>query len=88
MKDAVLKAVSLLSHNLVLRCFAKFSSNVGVLDFRSSKKHKKIAVFLFELHKALYLCSAKSRAKVQRAIIWFYLVRAEVVLWWRYLIFL
>ncbi len=88
MKDAVLKAVSLIIHNLVLWFFAKFSSKVDVLDFRSSKKRKKITVFLCELHKALYLCSVKSRAKVQRAIIWFYLVRAEVVLWWRYLIFL
>jgi hypothetical protein len=39
---------------------------------------------LYELHKALLPLSQKA---IHLKIIWFYLVRAEVVLWWHCLIF-
>ena len=42
-------------------------------------------MFLYDLHKAVLSLSQKV---IHLKIIWFYLVRAEVVLWWHCLIFI
>ncbi len=64
MKDVVFKAASLLIYNFVLRLFLKFKPSVHMLAFHSSKKYKKNAVFLCELHKALYLCCTKKQSEI------------------------